>query len=139
MAIGVDLVNIGEFVRAADLTKGLLLEDCFSRSERRSALDRPESLAVHFAAKEAVSKALGVGMLREIGWRDVALITTGRFPRIELTGCAATIARAQDWISWSISVSREGNLAMAMIVALKHSMGGNSKIDAKATTKRKFT
>ena len=139
LAIGVDLVDVGEFVRAVNLTHGLLLDACFSRSERVNAYDRPESLAIHYAAKEAVSKALGVGMLREIGWRDIELVPTGRLPKIELFGCAAAIARAQKWCSWSISVSRERNLAIAMIVALKHNMGGESKHDTKISTGREFS
>ena len=38
-------------------------------TERRYVRDRPETMAGRWAAKEAVSKVLGLGV-RGIGWRD---------------------------------------------------------------------
>ena len=133
LAIGIDLVDVREFMRAVDLSRGSLLEFCFSNKERANAIDRPETLASHFAAKEAVSKALGVGMLRQIGWHDVELVPTKRVPKVELYGRAASLAQSQKWFSWSISLSQERNFAVALIVALINNNGGDSENDAKTS------
>ena len=133
LAIGVDLVNVREFVRAVEFSQGALLEYCFSKKELAIANGKPHSLASHFAAKEAVSKALGVGMLREIGWKEIELEPAGRLHRVKFFGRAAVTARSQKWSSWAISLAQGSNHAIAMIVATKNLESGFEN-DSKTAT-----
>jgi len=86
----------------------------FTDTERQLA--RVESLAARFAAKEAVAKALGApGGLR---WQDAEVVTddTGR-PRLRLHGGVAEEAEAQGISTWHLSLSHDGGIASAMVVA----------------------
>ena len=82
----------------ARFTKRVLTE-----AERRYVRDRPETMAGRWAAKEAVSKVLGLGV-RGIGWRDIEIerLPTGQ-PAVRLHGRAA--ARAEQLGMERIAVS----------------------------------
>lgn len=59
-----------------------------ARSERR--LNRAESYARRYAAKEACAKALGTGFNRGVFWRDIGVVNLpGGKPTLALTGGAA--------------------------------------------------
>lgn len=60
-----------------------------TKSERR--LNRAESYAKRYAAKEACSKALGTGFRRGVFWKDMGVVNlpSGR-PTFKLTGGALT-------------------------------------------------
>src|SRR5580698_11565296 len=69
-----------------------------------------ESLAARFAAKEAGAKALGTGISRGVGWRELEVRRSpGQRPELHLSGRAAQIAAALgvNRISLSLSHSRE--------------------------------
>jgi len=80
-------------------------------------------LAVRFAAKEAVSKALGVGLRimapEGIGWHEVETIPDeqGR-PVVHLHSRAAARAAELGLTTWSISLSHSRDYAVAFVVAV---------------------
>ncbi len=90
-----------------------LAERLFTEAERTLP---PESLAARFAAKEAVAKALGSpGGMR---WRDCEVVMgPDGAPGLVLTGTVADAARARGISSWHLSLSHDGGLAIAMVVA----------------------
>jgi len=112
VGIGIDVVEIVRLARALERTPGLAGR-LFTDGER----DRPaSSLAARFAAKEAVAKALGApGGLR---WRDaeVVQLESGR-PRLRLHGGVAEEAVAQGIRTWHLSLSHDGGVATAVVVA----------------------
>ena len=91
------------------------------RSERTDLAPRRDAvpgLAARFAAKEAVMKALGVGIgavaLREVEVRrDVA-----GAPEVVLHGRAAALAAARGVTGWRLSLSHTAGSAMAVALAL---------------------
>jgi holo-[acyl-carrier protein] synthase len=92
--LGVDAVDVGRFRRSLERTPGLA-ERLFTEGElayARAKRDPVPSLAVRFAAKEAVMKALGVG-LGAFGFHDVevARADSGE-PSLVLRGEAAALA-----------------------------------------------
>ncbi|MCU1346952.1 MAG: acpS [Acidimicrobiia bacterium] len=102
--IGVDAVEIDRF-RATLARTPSMVERLFSDGERADAARRPdptERLAVRFAAKEAVMKALGVG-LGAIDFRDVEVsrADSGE-PSLVITGRAAELAAAQGVVQWHL-------------------------------------
>ena len=112
VGIGVDITEISRLEDALARTPGLA-ERLFAESER----NRPvHSLAGYFAAKEAVAKALGApgGLL----WTDV-VISNGESgkPELTVTGTVAAAAARLGVASWHLSISHDGGLSIAMVVA----------------------
>ena len=112
VGVGIDVVEVSRLARALERTPRLA-DRLFTPGER----DRPvDSLAARFAAKEAVAKALGApGGLR---WRDaeVVQLESGR-PVLRLHGGVAEEATAQGITTWHLSLSHDGGVATAVVVA----------------------
>ena len=90
--LGIDIIKVDR-IRAALERFGRGSRRVLTRAEQRYVRDRPETMAGRWAAKEAVSKVLGLGV-RGIGWRDIEIerLPTGQ-PAVRLHGRAA---RARD-------------------------------------------
>ena len=94
VGIGNDLVDLDRFRRVLERRAGLV-EKLFTESEREYSLrrtDPTERFAVRFAAKEAVLKALGVG-IGAVDWHDIEVRRDedGQ-PSVALSGRASTLA-----------------------------------------------
>ena len=90
MRIGVDLIEIERVRRALDRYPGFK-DRCFTKDEQAycdSRANPAQHYAARFAAKEAVGKALGSGVL--FTWRDVEIKGRPK-PGVELSG------RTRDW------------------------------------------
>ena len=78
-------------------------------------------LAARFAAKEAISKAFGTGIGRELGWRDMEIIRepSGQ-PKVLLHGRAETYAKTRgvQEIHVSLSHTTDYGAASAVIVGV---------------------
>jgi len=80
--------------------------------------DPAPRLAARFAAKEAVMKALGVG-LGDFGFHDVEVVAApSGAPSLVLRGSAAAIARSAGVSSWRVSLTHTSLVAQAVAVAL---------------------
>lgn len=115
IGVGVDLVDIARLERVLRRTP-TVADRLFTAAERASAADAPARLAARFAAKEAVAKALGApGGLR---WRDVEVVTAddGR-PHLAVHGGVAAEAEAIGVRRWHLSLSHDGGMATAVVVA----------------------
>lgn len=98
LGVGIDTVEIARIRRAMNRFGDHFLHRLFTETEQNEAqrMTRPERfLASRFAAKEAMSKALGTGMAHGVTWRDiqVAKHPSGQ-PYISLRGRAEAIFRA---------------------------------------------
>ena len=77
-----------------------------------------ESLAVRFAAKEAVSKALGSGM-GDINWQEIEILRDEMdAPVLNLHGKAQQRAALLGFHNWSVSLSHTDRHALAFVVAI---------------------
>jgi holo-[acyl-carrier protein] synthase len=120
VGLGTDLVEVERF-RAALGRRASLAERLFSDAEREYAFrqyDPAESLAARFGAKEAVMKALGVGLWK-FAFRDVEVVRmrSGE-PTLALFGKAATLAAQRGVVGWKLSLSHTDTMAIAVVVAL---------------------
>jgi holo-[acyl-carrier protein] synthase len=118
VAVGIDVVLVERFARALDRTP-LLADRLFTEDERLTTSGSPrsaESLAARFAAKEAVAKALGApsGMR----WHDCEVVADpdGR-PWLTVSGTVAAAAVQRGVNRWHLSLSHDGGIASAMVVA----------------------
>ena len=115
---GVDLVEIARIKRLKTEIRKRFIQRVFTPSEIEELGDSDERLSGGFAAKEAVSKALGCG-IGPIDWQDIVLhhLPDGQ-PTIMLFGNAARLADESGLTQWSISISPTKMHAIAMVVAL---------------------
>jgi holo-[acyl-carrier protein] synthase len=121
VGLGTDLVDVDRFRRAWARRGDRLVERLFSDAEReyaQSHRDPVPRLAARFAAKEAVMKALGVG-LGDLAFRDVEVVRAeSGAPGLVLSGRAAALASAQDVRRWQLSLSHTDTTAIAVALAL---------------------
>ena len=119
IGIGVDLVEVDR-MRTVLARTPALAERLFTPGERAyagQATDPSERYAVRFAAKEAVMKALGVG-LGAIDWHDAEVIrASSGAPSLKITGRAATLAEAAGVTSWLLTLTHTSTMAEAIAVA----------------------
>ncbi|RLC54791.1 MAG: holo-[acyl-carrier-protein] synthase [Chloroflexota bacterium] len=122
MVVGVDLIEILRVGRMLTRYGDRFLERVFTPAEILYCRGRLAELAARFAAKEAVAKALGVGvrmMARDgIHWQDVEVIGDVRGkPHVRLYGRAAERAGELGLTEWAISLSHTREHAIAFVVA----------------------
>ena len=99
-----DLIEVGRIVYLLDRYGERFAHRVFTDRELEACKGRPERLAARFAAKEAVSKALGTG-IGQVAWREIEVVTdsSGR-PELRLDGRAAGLAAA----FWPLTCPRSG-------------------------------
>lgn len=115
---GIDLIEIGRVEGAVERHGQHFLERVFTPAELTACRGRPESLAVRFAAKEAVAKALGCGIGR-VAWKEIEVQQgPANAPELHLYGMAAEIAAEQGYHTWSVSLSHTRTHAVALAVAI---------------------
>jgi holo-[acyl-carrier protein] synthase len=118
VGIGIDVVDVPRFEATLARTPGLL-DRVFAPEERVTDSGHPRtptSLAARFAAKEAVAKALGAP--QGMTWHDCQVVgdSDGR-PWLRITGTVAAQAEEQGIGRWHLSLSHDGDLAVAYVIA----------------------
>ncbi|MGQ9627480.1 MAG: holo-ACP synthase [Anaerolineae bacterium] len=117
MVVGVDIVEIERVGRAVSRWGERFLGRVYTPQERAYCRGRVPSLAACFAAKEAVSKALGTG-LGEIAWQEIEVLHNERGqPSVRLHGKALARARSLGLGSFALSLSHSRDCALACAVA----------------------
>jgi holo-[acyl-carrier protein] synthase len=119
--IGIDAVEVERFRRSLARTPGLR-DRLFTAEELAYVAPKADpvpSLAARFAAREAVMKALGVG-LGAFGFHDawVSRAPSGA-PSLCITGPAARLADEHGIGAWHLSLTHTAGLAVAYVVAVR--------------------
>ena len=115
--VGVDLIEIARIRRALERYPRFR-ERCFTAAEREYCDSRPnpaESYAGRFAGKEAVGKALGIGVARAFAWRDIEIVGRPK-PTVRLSGRVEAWARRAGAGTIDLSMSHSRELANAVAV-----------------------
>ncbi|MGI9604837.1 MAG: holo-ACP synthase [Acidimicrobiales bacterium] len=120
IGIGTDLVEIERFRTTLERTPGIR-DRSFTADEREYAdarNDPTERYAVRWAAKEAVMKAMGVG-LGEVAMVDIEVVRAeSGAPSVLLHGTAAVKAGELGISAWKITLTHTSTMAQAIVVAL---------------------
>ncbi len=117
LSTGIDLIEIDRIAKAVDRFGDRFLNRIYTAREIRYSRRRIPELAVRFAAKEAVTKALGTG-LRGVGWREIEVISDRRGkPHILLHGGAAARAEKIGLNHFAVSLTHSVELGAAFVVA----------------------
>ncbi len=132
LSVGVDVVELGRLQQVVDRFGDRFLARIYTEDELVYARGRLPELAARFAAKEAVSKALGVGMrhlsAHGVGWHEVEVLSDLRGkPVLRLSGRARKLAEEQGLSEWAVSLSHERDRALAFVVALGEVSRGLSR------------
>jgi holo-[acyl-carrier protein] synthase len=117
--LGIDIIRVSRI--AASLTRfgERFIDRVLTPREAAYVRGRPETMAGRWAAKEAVSKVLGLGV-RGIGWRDIEVerLPTGQ-PTVKLHGRAARRAEQLGMGRIAISISHESEFAVAIAYGVR--------------------
>jgi holo-[acyl-carrier protein] synthase len=116
VGVGVDVVEIDRFAESLR-RRPRLAERCFTDAEQAYCSRKPfppQHYAARFAAKEAVGKALGIGMTR---WREVEVVRGRGAPTIALHGKYAERARDLGVAVVHVSLTHGRDTAMAFAIA----------------------
>jgi holo-[acyl-carrier protein] synthase len=112
VGVGIDVVDVARFTRSLERTPGLAVR-LFTEEERGLPA---RSLAARFAAKEALAKALGAP--RGLRWTDAEVRRAGDGrPSLRVAGTVATAAARLGVTDWHVSLSHDGGIAVAVVVA----------------------
>ncbi|MEO5723029.1 MAG: holo-ACP synthase [Ilumatobacteraceae bacterium] len=118
--IGVDAVDIARFRLALARTPSMRTR-LFTAEELRYVAPKADpvpSLAARFAAREAVMKAMGLG-LGAFGFHEVWVdrVPSGE-PLLVISGRAAELAADREIGQWLLSITHTATVAIAYVVAL---------------------
>ena len=117
LSVGVDITDIVRIERAIERWQGRFLQRIYTAEELAYCRKRLPELAARFAAKEAISKALGTGIVG-VAWREMEVVADNRGkPIVRLHGNALERARALELNEWAVSLSHTDTQAIAMVVA----------------------
>ena len=117
--IGLDVVEIERFrtslTRTPSMRERLFTAGELAYADRKA--DPVPSLAARFAAREAVMKALGLG-LGAFGFHDVWVeVEESGQPRLHVTARARELAVDRGVTRWHLSISHDGPVAVAIVAA----------------------
>jgi holo-[acyl-carrier protein] synthase len=121
--LGIDIIKVDRIRATLERFGPRFSGRVLTPAEQRYVRDRPETMAGRWAAKEAVSKVLGLGV-RGIGWRDIEVerLPTGQ-PAIRLHGRAAARAEQLGMERIAVSISHESDYAVAIAFGIRTAGG----------------
>jgi holo-[acyl-carrier protein] synthase len=122
ISIGVDIVEVPRVERLMRKYERVQ-ERLFTEPEIdycRARRNCYEHMAVRFAAKEAVLKALGTGLGSGMRWTDVEVVNEeGGRPYVRLGGAVAAFAERHGVQQLEVSLSHTTGLALAQALAVR--------------------
>ena len=128
--VGIDLVNIQRLETVLQRWGDRFVKRVYTEQEADFCFKRayPASpLALRFAAKEAFSKAIGLGMRKGVRWRDIEVFHyAGGRPGLRLQGRSSEICREKLITRSHLSLSDEGRYAVAVVVLEENDAIGQS-------------
>ena len=121
--LGLDIVRVERIREALDRFGDRFTVRVLTPMEARYVRGRAETFAGRWAAKEAVSKVLGLGV-RGIGWRDIEIerLPTGQ-PAVRLHGRAAARASQLGIERVAVSITHEREYALAIAFGVRMTGG----------------
>ena len=115
--VGVDLIDIDRIAAVLKRHPGRFRSRVLTEREDRYCGTKIDRVAGRWAAKEAVSKVLGLGV-RGVGWREIEVLPNfAGQPQVLLHGRAAARAARLGLDELTVSISHERRMAVAVAVA----------------------
>lgn len=116
--VGIDLATVEEVADSIARFGQRFLQRVFTDAELRECAADTRRLAGHLAAKEAAMKALAPAPDEPLPWQSISVISSPHgLPSIRLTGRARALAQRRGITQLDVSLTREGTLAAAVVIA----------------------
>lgn len=117
--VGIDIVRVARIAGVLERHPNRFVHRVLTDAERAYVRARPETMAGRWAAKEAISKVLGLGV-RGVGWREIEIerLPTGQ-PAVLLHDRAAARAEQLGIGGVAVSISHEREFAVAIAYAMR--------------------
>ena len=118
MRLGLDLIEIARVRRALERHGDGFRDRCFTRAEQAYCDGRAnpaQHYAGRFAAKEAVGKALGIGV--HFTWKEIEIRGRPK-PGVYLSGRTAAVAERLGAAQIDVSMTHSRELAAAVAVVV---------------------
>jgi holo-[acyl-carrier protein] synthase len=121
--LGIDIIKVDRIAHTIERFGDRFARRVLTDAERRYVRNRPENFAGRWAAKEAVSKVLGLGV-RGVGWTEIEIerLPTGQ-PNVRLNGRAARRAEQLGMGRIAVSISHEAEYAVAVAFGVRTAGG----------------
>jgi holo-[acyl-carrier protein] synthase len=121
--LGIDIIKVARIEHTLGRFGRRFSRRVLTPAEDRYVRDRPETFAGRWAAKEAVSKVLGLGV-RGIGWTEIEIerLPTGQ-PNVRLHRRAAQRAEQLGMSRIAVSISHEAEYAVAIAFGVRTAGG----------------
>ncbi len=121
--LGIDIIKVDRITKALAKHGRRFPRRILTEAEDAYVRDRPENLAGRWAAKEAVSKVLGLGV-RGVGWREIEIVRlpTGQ-PTVRLHDRAKRRADQLGMERIAVSISHERDYAVAIAFGIRTAGG----------------
>jgi holo-[acyl-carrier protein] synthase len=121
--LGIDIIKVDRIAHTIERFGERFSRRVLTEAERRYVRNRPENFAGRWAAKEAVSKVLGLGV-RGVGWTEIEIerLPTGQ-PSVRLNGRAAARAEQLGMGRIAVSISHEAEYAVAVAFGVRTAGG----------------
>ncbi len=122
IAIGIDIIEVDRVRRVFEHHGERFLKRVYTEMEIRQCRGKASRLAGRFAAKEAISKALGTG-LHGVAWRDMEIVQlrSGR-PTVTLRERAKRRAELLGISAFDVSIADLKDFSIAVAVAVQTSL-----------------
>jgi holo-[acyl-carrier protein] synthase len=115
--VGIDLIDIDRITEVLARYPERFRLRILTPAEDRYCHGKAERIAGRWAAKEAVSKVLGLGV-RGVGWREIEILPNrAGQPQVYLHARAAARAARLGLEELSVSISHERRMAVAVAIA----------------------
>ena len=121
--LGIDIIQVARIKATLARFGRRFARRVLTEAEDRYVRDRPENFAGRWAAKEAVSKVLGLGV-RGVGWTEIEIqrLPTGQ-PSVRLHGRAERRAEQLGMERIAVSISHEAEYAVAIAFGIRTAGG----------------
>jgi holo-[acyl-carrier protein] synthase len=122
IAVGIDIIEVGRIRKVFEKHGERFLQRVYTEREVWQCRGKATRLAGRFAAKEAISKALGTG-LHGVAWREMEIVQlrSGR-PTVTLHGNAKQRAELLGLSAFDVSIADLAEFSIAVAVAVQTSL-----------------
>ena len=123
VGLGIDIIEIDRIAKARERWTERFMRRILTDGERKYCgkfADPAPEIAARFAAKEAFTKAIGTGITRGVGWKDIEVIKErGKPPFLRVRGRALEFANLRGINNIHLSLTHAQKYAAAVVVVEK--------------------
>lgn len=115
IAVGIDATSIARISALVPQTK--IIQKILTDQEIREIKNLPVNMAKKWSGKEAVSKAIGIGIWHGASLHEIEIITVKEKPLVKLHGKVLEQAKAKGLNRWALDYIHDEKFVLAFIIA----------------------